>query len=79
MDCERQYYDIEDYEHMVEYGFFPEYIESEEDAREFFDEYMCREIHSQYDCTGKLFTASIKIHKNPCGRFSFVHDLYLDV
>ena len=69
----------DNYEKLTEYGFFPKDVTTEEQAMEYFDYYMRRTICSPYDCTGKLFTADITIHKNPCGLISYIHESFLDV
>ena len=57
----------------------PEYIETRQDADEYFREY--EYIHmapSAYDCTGQRFTAWYKIFQKPDGRFWAYHCIELD-
>ena len=58
----------------------PEYIETREDAVEYFNEYeYIRMIPSAYDCTGQRFTSWYKIFQKPDGRFWAYHSIRLDV
>lgn len=52
-----------DLDSYIELIYLPKEITSEEIAEEYFDAYERREIHSAYDCTGKLFTVWHKVCK----------------
>ena len=71
-------YDEKDYESFREYGFLKgsEYWD-DEDIREWVNSEWI-EIHSPYDCTGKIFTAYIGYHRNPNGIISFVNCKSID-
>ena len=52
----------------------PEYIETRQDAVEYFKEYeYIRMIPSAFDCTGQGFTAWYKLFQKPDGRFWAYH------
>lgn len=58
----------------------PEYIETRQDAVEYFKEYeYIRMIPSAYDCTGQRFTAWYKLFQKPDGRFWAYHCIGMDV
>lgn len=58
----------------------PEYIETREDAVEYFKEYeYIRMIPSAFDCTGQRFTAWYKLFQKPDGRFWAYHCIGMDV
>ena len=58
----------------------PEYIETRQDAEEYFNEYeYIRMIPSAYDCTGQRFTSWYKIFQKPDGRFWAYHSVGMDV
>lgn len=61
-----------------EYGFMPPWVETDADADEWCEDNTYR-IYSPYDCTGKPHTKWIDWHRNPCGRYSYVHRVALDV
>ena len=64
-------------EGLCEYGIKHMEDWSDEAVQGYFDS--CRvEIHSDYDCTGELFTAWIHWHRNPDGSVSYVHQLLVD-
>ena len=57
----------------------PEYIETRQDADEYFKEYeYIRMIPSAYDCTGQRFTGWYKIFQKPDGRFWAYHCIEFD-
>ena len=57
----------------------PEYIETREDADEYFREYeYIRMIPSAYDCTGQSFTSWYKIFQKSDGRFWAYHSIRFD-
>ena len=57
----------------------PEYIETRQDADEYFNEYeYIRMIPSAYDCTGQRFTGWYKIFQKPDGRFWAYHCIEFD-
>lgn len=65
---------------MVQYGFFDGHNKSDADVREFIDEYIrIRPPYSPYDCTGRPFTMYVHWHRNPSGLISFVNHIGLDV
>lgn len=75
MDCPRVCY--RDEEHSIEYGFFKgDYTEEDFD---WLTDDLWLYPSTLYDCTGKLFTISIKLHINPNGKVSYVHYMGLDV
>ena len=58
----------------------PEHIETEDEAREYFDEY--ERIHfkpTPYDCSGQQFTSWYKVFQKPDGRFWCYHSIGVDV
>ena len=66
---------------ITEYGFLIEVgDETDEEIDEFFKEHVWRSIpsHMHWDCTGCLFTWSIRWHRNPSGLVSFVHRMGID-
>lgn len=73
----RTAYPEDDWETAIEYGFLG-YDMTDEEIQEAI-EAMRLVIHSPYDCTGKLFTRWITVHKNPSGLVSYVHNMGLDV
>ena len=57
----------------------PEYIETAEDAEEYFEE--CEYIHyrpTYYDCTGQAFTSWYKVYRAKDGRFWVYHSIGFD-
>lgn len=70
-------YPENDCEAVIEYGFLG-YDLTDEEIEEL-KEGMRLVIRSPYDCTGKLFTKWIAVHKNPSGLVSYVHYMGLDV
>ncbi len=78
-------YDDEWYgEYWKEYGFFngcwsDGTPKTDEEIREYIDEYLWERIYSPYDCTGQPFTRWINWHRNPCGLVSYIHYKALDV
>lgn len=78
----RTYCADDDYDGYVEFGFIPRdtFEWTDEAVKEWLREYVSIPYrHSQYDCTGQLFTAWIDWHRNPCGLISFVHRVSIDV
>lgn len=78
---EKVRYNYKSYDDVyTEYGFLPKCINNDEDAEEYFREYyFLRNVFSNYDCTGAHFTLLYKLHRNPCGIYSFVHTIGIDV
>lgn len=57
----------------------PEYIDSKEDAVEYFKEYEYIYYRpTYYDCTGQHFTSWYKIFQKPDGRFWAYHAIGID-
>lgn len=64
---------------LIEYGFLSHRTDLTDEEIEELKEGMRLVIRSPYDCTGKLFTEWITVHKNPSGLVSYVHHMGLDV
>ena len=81
MDDERIGDFSEDGEYFCVYGFLPEFCGNftDDEIKEYLDEYMRETFNSPYDCTGWRFTLWIDFHRNPCGRISYVHRMGIDV
>lgn len=66
-------------EGWTEYGFYAlDSSMTNDEISEWFEENVVVRIWSDYDCTGKPFTAWLHWHRNPCGLVSFVHYLSID-
>lgn len=64
----------------IEYGYITLHGElyTDEELQDEIDR-MTVSINTMYDCSGELFTYSIRYHRNPCGAVSFVHEMHLDI
>lgn len=78
MEAPRYRADADDSDYWSEYGWMPEWVATDEDAMEWCD-CNCLEIHSMWDCTGLTFTLWIDWHRNPCGRYTYIHHMGRDV
>lgn len=68
------------FDYGFEYGFLPFMNWSDKEIEEYLDENVrIKIVHSQYDCTGQLFTSFINWKRNPSGLISFVNHLGIDV
>lgn len=67
-----------------EYGYFDGHWSdgtemTDEEIREYIDEYISVRVYSPYDCTGESFTRFIHWHKNPSGLVSYINYMTIDV
>lgn len=72
----------EDYDddHWIEYGYFNGAGKTDDEVREYIDEYIrVRPPYSMYDCTGRAFTWLVDWHRNPSGLISYRNHMALDV
>ena len=68
-----------DYDGYTKLQVLPEYIETFEEAKEYFEEYLYIPVYrTYYDCTGKPFTSWYKICKRN-NRFYVYHRIDYDV
>ncbi len=69
-----------DYDRAIFKFALPEWIETREDAEDYFE---AREriemIPSQYDCTGQIFTTRYCVFQKPDGRWWVYHCMAMDV
>lgn len=64
-----------------EYGFVDPEDASDKEIDEWLHDTFERHVHwpAQWDCSGQLFTISIRWHRNPNGYVSFIHSMGVDV
>ena len=80
LESSRAQYDNDNGDGWVEYGYFDGADMTDDDIREYIDEYIrVRPPYSMYDCTGRAFTWLVDWHRNPSGLISYRNHMALDV
>ena len=76
----RTYADPDDWEGYTEYGFLPNrYDDLPEDALRDLEKELWEYTGCAWDCSGRMFTVSLHLHRNPSGKVSFIHRRAIDI